>query len=62
MTNTHEDGRRRAVRDAVHAADAANGEPGATGDDADDATSEEQDAPGAGIERGVEPAEPNEPA
>ena len=45
-------------------ADAANGEPDAAddGDEQDGEGGAVDDSPGAGIQRDVEPAEPNEPA
>jgi hypothetical protein len=59
-----DDDRRRATREAVKDADAANGEPDATddGDEQDGEGGAVDDSPGAGIQRDVEPAEPNEPA
>jgi hypothetical protein len=71
-SNTPEDDeRRRATRDAVQQADVANGEPDAAEDGRDEegrdegrtgSSGETDDSPGAGIQRDVEPAEPNEPA
>ncbi|UDY35177.1 hypothetical protein [Dermatobacter hominis] len=63
MANTPQDEQRQATRQAVRDADAANGEPAATDDGPAEGDAEQEDgAPGAGIERDDEPAEPNEPA
>ena len=67
MDGTYDDDRRLATREAVRSADLANGEPGATDDEpdtdgGDPSGGDADDSPGGGIQRGVEPPEPNEPA